>query len=527
MWIKENIERLFKNISSQQIAELALYPLTMLLSGLYRLGETLVSLRMLKKEKWEYLCFSIRSGLSYLFYDIQALNFEYFQRKDTSPYLGFGNYPMSRWFSYSKIAMITAKNWKPVLVPICMFLWLASHLIWMQSFSIGYVLLLLGLLLISSAFFHQTFTAQNYNVLGWVFFPLGMYGLLTGNLILTAVGWLGAGAFSITTLAVAVFFTVSCCIRDQSALLLLSLLPGMLALLVQCILSLDIKNLRENIRNILQRIGASEKQNAYKRTSSKGLQTGIFYFLIFLIASLACFYFQTGTLPWQGLAALLVVLINTFLFRFADPQSIQMMLMTVGFSTTLENPNLLQGIFFWLLIAPPAFIFYGTQKMKDFVIMPERKLKSIAPILQGIEAFLAPANSGEKVLFAFDNPGGIYENLFDGYRWLLEVPAYIATKRKFLFLPTWWTVFEAIAQESPVFWGRSLDAVQRNAANLGMDYVIVYQEEDEELDNKWKTGGFRLLRTFSWKEHADLLDQEKVLLKDPPVWFLLQRGKAE
>ena len=37
MWIKENIERLFKNISSKQIAELALYPLTMLLSGIFRL----------------------------------------------------------------------------------------------------------------------------------------------------------------------------------------------------------------------------------------------------------------------------------------------------------------------------------------------------------------------------------------------------------------------------------------------------------------------------------------------------------
>jgi len=526
MWIKENIKRLFKKPSSQQIAEFILYPITMFLSGIYRLGETLASLHILKKERWEYLCFSIRSGLSYFFYDTQALNFEYFQRKDTSPYLGFGNYPMSRWFSYSRIAMITAKNGKPILVPVCMFLWLSSHLVWAQSFSLASVLLLMGLLLISSTFFQQAFTAQNYNVLGWVFFPLGMYGLLTGNLLLTAVCWLGTGIFSITALAVAAFFTIGCCIRDQSALLLLSLLPGIFALLVQCFLSLDIRNLKENIRNILQRIGASEKKNAYKRTSSKGLQTGILYFLIFLVAFIACFYLQTGSLPWLGISALLVILINTFLFRFADPQSIQIMLMTAGFAITLENPTLLQGILFWLLIAPPAFIFYGTQKMKDFVIMPERKLKSIAPILQGLDDFLAPVNSGEKVLFAFADPGGIYEAIFDGYRWLIEVPAYLATKRKFLFLPTWWTVFEAMDQKSPEFWGRSVEEVRRNAANLGMDYVIIYQEEKEELESEWKANGFRLLRKFSWKEHAHLLNREKVLLKDPPVWFLLQREKA-
>lgn len=526
MWIKENIERLFKNLSSQQIAELILYPVTMFFSGTYRLGETLGSLHMLKKEKWEYLCFSIRSGLSYLFYDTQALNFEYFRRKDTSPYLGFGDYPMSRWFSYSKIAMIAARNGKPVLVPLCMLLWLSSHLIWAQSFSLASVLLLMGLLLVSSTFFQQTFTAQNYNVLGWMFFPLGIYGLLTGNLLLTTICWLGAGISSITALAVAVFFTIACCIRDHSALLLLSLLPGMLVLLVQYFLSMDFKNLKENIRNILQRIGASEKKNAYKRTSSKGLQTGILYFLILLVIFITCFYVQSGSLPWLGMTALLVILINTFLFRFADPQSIQIMLMTTGFAIALENPTLLQGILFWLLIAPPAFIFYGTQKMKDLVIMPERKLKSIAPILQGMDAFLAPVNAGEKVLFAFSDPGGIYEAIFDGYRWLVEVPAYIATQRKFLFLPAWWTVFEAMDQKSPEFWGRSVEEVKRNAVNLGMDYVIVYQEEDEQLDAQWKAGGLRLLRTFSWKEHADLLNREKVLLKDPPVWFLLQRGKA-
>ncbi|NMC45635.1 MAG: hypothetical protein GYA52_02270, partial [Chloroflexi bacterium] len=487
---------------------------------------TLVSLRMLKKEKWEYLCFSIRSGLSYLFYDIQALNFEYFRRKDTSPYLGFGDYPMSRWFSYSKIAMIAAKNGKPVLVPACMLLWLASHLIWAQSFSFASVLLLMGLLLVSSTFFQQTFTAQNYNVLGWMFFPLGIYGLLSGNLLLTAICWLGAGISSITALAVAVFFTIACCIRDHSALLLLSLLPGMLVLLVQYFLSMDFRNLNENIRNILQRIGASEKKNAYKRTSSKGLQTGILYFLIVLVIFITCFYLQSGSLPWLGMTALLVILVNTFLFRFADPQSIQIMLMTTGFAITLENPTLLQGILFWLLIAPPAFIFYGTQKMKDLVIMPERKLKSIAPILQGMQAFLSPVNAGEKVLFAFSDPGGIYEAIFDGYRWLVEVPAYIATQRKFLLLPTWWTIFEAMDQKSPQFWGRSVEEVKRNAASLGMDYVIVYQEEDEQLDAQWEAAGLRLLRTFSWKEHADLLNREKVLLKDPPVWFLLQKGQA-
>lgn len=59
-----------------------------------------------------------------------------------------------------------------------------------------------------------------------------------------------------------------------------------------------------------------------------------------------------------------------------------------------------------------------------------------------------------------------------------------------------------------------------------MDHVIVYQENKESLDPEWEVNGFRLLQKFSWKEHADLLDQEKVLLKEPPVWFLLQKSEA-
>lgn len=527
MWIRENLKRLFQKTTGKFLVKIVLYPITMFFSGIYRLGETLASLSVLKKGKWENLCFSVRTGLSYLFYDTQALNFEYFNRKATSPYLGLGDYPISRWFSYSKIALIIAKRGKPIIVPVCMLLWLCTHALWIQLEAPAIVLICMGLILISSTFFQHAFTAQNYNVLGWFFFPIGLYGLLTGNLQITCVGWLGAGLFSITALTSAAFFTLAACIWNASYLPILTLIPGFLVIFVQFMLSLDFKNLKDNVNNILQRIGASEKSNAYKRTTTKGLKTGVFYFLFSLCALLGCFYFQTGSLPWQGLVALVIMLINGFIFRFADPQSIQAMLMTIGFTITIENPSLLQGVLFWILIAPPALIFYGTQKMKDMVIMPERRLKSIEPIMQGMQDFLSPVKTGQTVFFAFDDPKGIYENLFDGYRWLIEVPAYIATKRKFLFLPTWWTVFESMTQTSPKFWGRSVEDVKRYLATFHASFAIIYQENEEELAPAWENNGFVLVNKFSWKDHIDLLNTEKVILKEPPVWFLLQKKPNE
>jgi len=129
----------------------------------------------------------------------------------------------------------------------------------------------------------------------------------------------------------------------------------------------------------------------------------------------------------------------------------------------------------------------------------------------------------EVVFFAFDDPKGIYENIFDGYRWLIEVPAYIATMRNFLFLPTWWTVFEAMERNMPPLWGRSVSAVNKNRTQLKADYVMVYQEKDAILDDKWTANGYEQLSSFSWKDFQDLLTQEKVILKDLPVWFLLKK----
>lgn len=36
--------------------------------------------------------------------------------------------------------------------------------------------------------------------------------------------------------------------------------------------------------------------------------------------------------------------------------------------------------------------------------------------------------------------------------------------------------------------------IERLLKNIGMDYVIVYQENKEKLDPEWKANGFRLLQ---------------------------------
>lgn len=507
------------------IIRLLFYPLIIFSTNIYRLFETWSSLSSsLRSERWQSLCFSVRTGLSYLFYDIQALNLEYFGRNGVSTLLGFGDYALSKWFIHSKVGLILTKKGKPLIVPVSMLLWLSTHALWIQDNNLWLVLALLFMILVSSTFIHQSFTAQNYNVLGWIFFPIFLWGLMKGNIPVICVSAALSAVFSITAYAVGIPFAIVMCWVNNSFTPLFAVLCGGLVILFQFLQAPDLANLKNTILNISQRITGSRKANAYTRTTSKGLKTGITYFMVVFLIFLTTTIFQTRSLPWQGLTALIILLINTFIFRFADTQSMQIMLMSVGFALAVDNPTLLQIFLFWLMISPPAFIFYGTQNKKDLIVMPARKLKSIQPILNNMNEFLSEVKEKEIVFFAFDDPKGIYENIFDGYRWLIEVPAYIATMRNFLFLPTWWTVFEAMERNMPPLWGRSVSAVSRNVAQLKADYVMVYQEKNTILDDKWAANGYEQLSSFSWKDFQDLLTQEKVILKDLPVWFLLKKA---
>jgi len=87
------------------------------------------------------------------------------------------------------------------------------------------------------------------------------------------------------------------------------------------------------------------------------------------------------------------------------------------------------------------------------------RVLDISPLIDKMQTFFEPVSENKRVLISFDDPQNIYENVFDGYRRLLEVPHYYASVKKFRLFPDWWGVFELNYDGAPDFWGRDVKSV--------------------------------------------------------------------
>ena len=144
------------------------------------------------------------------------------------------------------------------------------------------------------------------------------------------------------------------------------------------------------------------------------------------------------------------------------------------------------------------------------------------PFIDGMEEFLKKIKRGERVLIVLNDPNDIYENIFDGYRTIYELPLYVAAKRNIHLLPDWWAVFELNYQGAPDFWGRDINSVLKNIKLWKAKYVIIYQIDNSSLESKWNDDGFKVLSKFSWKNYMHLLGEDIPFKGEAPDWWLLK-----
>jgi len=197
-----------------------------------------------------------------------------------------------------------------------------------------------------------------------------------------------------------------------------------------------------------------------------------------------------------------------------------------GTSTTLmfqiQEPLML--IPFWLVISPLPMFIGITHKDQSPDIAPNLTPYHIQPLIDKMNSFLENVGKDEHVFMAFNNPCGKYEKLFDGYRIIKELPAYIATKRKFHFYPDWNAVFSLNYLGAPNIWGRTVNEVLENIRRWPADHVIVYQDTGTELSKKWLKAGFSVESILDWEDYKEELRNELPWDSglSTPKWWLLK-----
>ena len=524
MKIPETVRILNSRYKGWLFIRILSYPVTILFTTPIRLIQSLWNSRILLEGKdWEYYPhFKARISFNSLFYFTRALNLSKYGRSGKAPYLGLGDYSLTRCFHYSLFSLYGYWRAGAVVIIVGMFSWLCMHFAWVHEIQFSWFMLVLYLVLISTTFYANLFGTQNYNVIGWIFFPIAIFGLVNDYYLLAgfAVFLAGFGSFTVVFLLNIIFVIVA--IEQFNILPILSLLPGNFKLLLHFYPFLKQESFVIILNNVLKAIGVRSKNNKYRRTNTKKITKHVLYYTILYTQFIIVYYILFSKLPSLFFIGFVVFIINTTFLRFADPQSLQMQMFSLSIVEILQHPNLFLLTSFWILASPLPMQAFSGRLEYFFDIVPKFKPFSMKPFIDGMEEFLKEIKRGERVLLALNDPNDIYENIFDGYRTIYELPLYLAAKRDIHLLPDWWAVFELNYQGAPGFWGRDVNSVLKNIKLWKTKYVIIYQTDKPSLDSKWTDAGFKVLNKFSWKDYLQLLGEDIPFKGEAPYWWLLK-----
>jgi len=494
-----------------------------------RLAVTLWRSRILLEGRWRsYMAFHPLPSVNCLFYRTQAINLARYGRAGRSPLVGLGDFPLAQWFHIGLPGLYAYAYAGAVVTLGGMIAWWLSHLLWLDTAAVGWVAAIMGLALVSTGFFAMAFVLQNYNVLGWMFFPVGLYALAHQQYMLAVLAWLAASLAGLTPLVFAGVFTTVLAIVQLSVAPVLSTIPAIALYSLNLWPAFRKIGIRNAIALTAKAIGATNRKVRYRR-SGRGFSLLTGYLLLtgaqFVVVSV-----WLSSTPWLFVAALALCILNQTVARFADEQSTLLAMMTSALAAAMAaepDPRLAASL--WLVVSPtPLFLVPSNRSTLDALAdLDTREPVDISVLEARMNSFLEPVSPGQRVLMAFGDPGGIYGRLFDGYSALLQLPLYVSAARGIHFMPDWWAVFETNYDGAPGFWGRDVAAVRNNADYWGADFVVVYQDTNSPLDAEWSTAGFVGCGELDWAEclHPPL-EHGRWFGERIPRWWLLRRPSA-
>lgn len=528
----EKIKQYIKQFGWMAILRLPFYPILLFFWGPIRLVITLRNSKVLANGKWSgYTGFNIQNSITQLFYWSQIINIDRYGRDGTSPYAGMGNCFMGTYWHVSLPSHYLYKAWGALLPMVAMMVWWCGFLWWLD---VSYVvtwwsILVLALVLVSSTFYAQAFTVQNYNAFGWAFFSTGIWGMLEGHYVIAGLAWLAASFGSITVVLVSGILACVVSFLNHDLLAIVSVLPAIAKVALHLRWAYkpsDSKSIFETISDtaipLLKLIGLFKKGVKYKRVMTKNRLMAFGYCALLYIQFAVVLHFAESNLELLWISVLAVFIVNTLLVRFADNQSMYIMMFSVAIVLVFQTQDWLLLCSFWL-VASPLPLLFGDGLRGTIDYQPPLKPFNLQNLFQQTETFFENVKEGSRVMIAYEDPKNIYQNLFDGYGPIAELPLYIATKNKIHVFPNWQAIIETNHEGAPHFWGRSVEEIKKNISTFDVDYVIVYQDTGTTIHPKYKKSGFEILGELDWGMFHTIEHEEIYGGNQAPKWWLIRK----
>jgi hypothetical protein len=375
---------------------------------------------------------------------------------------------------------------------------------------------------------------MNYNGMGWLFFPLALFGLHSGIWWLVIISWIGVSFGSITVLFIGGGISIIYAILLGNNIPLIVIIPAFLRLIPNFYPLFKSGSANEKISNIAKLIGLNQGKKVrykYPRPLENLFSFEKVFLIITQIQFLLVIYVYFNKLDYFLLFALIVYILNSSYARFADEQSMWMLIISVAIKTIITESNsalpVVVIVSFWILINPlPNVVMLGKKWVLRMIPYTQSLSPvNIKPIMDKFHDFISSINPDSKILIAFDDPKSVYNNIFDGLRFHIEFLFYAASQRKILIFPDWMAVVENNVIDAPNFWGRMPNDIINNLKLWQADFVIIYQEESNKIDPIWYENGFHVISKCSFLK-AEFQSKDGSWFPYKNLYFFLLKSRA-
>ena len=434
----------------------------------------------------QYHRFSGIPAINCFFYWTQAYNLRKFGNRGVSNLIGLGKFKLSKFFYVPRFGNFLF--WKfSTLVTLVSFIGFAlSHCLWMIN-SHSFYPIYITIIILFSVLLYSCIDRINYNSLGWLLLPLFIWLVSHNNVLLSTVISGIIGIFSITVGVFTFIIGIVFYGFKSDIKLIYMLLPLTFITAVRFYPSLtdSIQGKIGNVYiNILKLIGVLSTNTKYKRKKKISI-LGIYFTILFSCFLAIALYQSNFTLnPFLVIISIFISLLflgESALFRFADSHSYLVSTWSVIAAYTIfsESPLLVYA-FLFISNPIPVFGLFITNK-PPLLMVPERRPIFVGDAILTVREFLNGIDSGERILFQFDNPNGSYNRIFDGYRNVYELLLYCGNLQNLHIFPDWYFIQETNTSDGLEVWGRNLTDIFVSREKISFNHFIAYETQTNPL----------------------------------------------
>jgi len=473
--MREKFNKLINRYGYKEIFFLVFYPIFL---PIFMLKDTSLSvyniLKGLLKYDWKYLSGNDQqNAYNNFFYYIQDYNVQKFGRYGKSNLLAGGDFSLKNWFHVTPFSLRLQSSFGTTFIMFfAMCFWLLSWIVLYQDNS--NLWLILGIVFFSTLFFAAFIEIQNYNILGWMLYPLFLTNLISGDYLVLSVVLFTISLSSFTAFFIAIILVLVNFFFTLDYLLLLALIPGAIKWVIPIVISMKDGALSK----MLGAIGGHEKVK-YSRSIHKKISMPKFYILGIQFVFVSFFIFSYGLYSLSGLLVCIVGLfiISELFVRFSDQQSFYLAYLSVSVFVLLELKNLdaLVMMLYVFSIYPVYRLLLNVSVRGNGMIAPSaRKPFNARETIERIKKLFDDIPKDSKLLIAYNNPQGEYGNIFNGYRIFNEPIQYAATLKNICLFPDWYMIFENNKEnDDESFWIKGEKDAKNYMVKNDINYILL------------------------------------------------------